>query len=177
MSNYIKDLLIEFLPAVVLIIYMIYVQVAERSFKPKKYIIWPIILVWVTFSTLEKIKGGIAQASLGILLLVIIGIICGVIAGFITKIYKKEDGNTYIKGGWQMLVFLIISLPIRFILSHLITSWPQDVALNYGTAYLVRLTFQFIARGIVVYLRVPEFWQIYSEQRKARRQRRVRRSE
>jgi len=105
----------------------------------------------------------------GILMLIVIGLICGVIAGFITKIYRKEDGNLYIKGGWQMLLFLIISLPIRVILSHLITRLPQEIGLDYATAYLVRLTFLFIGRAIVIYMRVLDFWNVIHSQREKRK--------
>lgn len=155
------------------IIYMLYVQIAERTFKPKKYIIWPIVLLWITFNTIEKMNGEIVKAGLGIIALSIIGIICGIIAGLITRIYKKEDGITYICGGWRMLLFLLISLPIRFALSYYIRSFPQNAVLDLGTAYLIRLTFQFIARGIIVYLRVPEFWQIFTKQRAARVEKRA----
>ncbi|WP_026882483.1 hypothetical protein [Clostridium akagii] len=157
---------------VALILYMIYIQVVERRFKAKKYIFLPIILIWLTISTLQKIRGGIGEIAPGILMLIVIGLICGVIAGFITNIYPKEDGNLYIKGGWQMLLFLIISLPIRMILSHLITSLPQDIGLDYATAYLVRLTFMFIGRAIVVYMRVPNFWDVFHSQREERKLRR-----
>lgn len=157
---------------VAFILYMIYIQVVERSFKAKKYIFLPIILIWFTISTLQKIRGGIGQIAPGILMLIVIGLICGVIAGFITNIYQKEDGNLYIKGGWQMLLFLIISLPIRMILTHLITSLPQDIGLDYATAYLVRLTFMFIGRAIVVYMRVPNFWDVFHSQREERKLRR-----
>lgn len=150
------------------IAYLIYVQVVEREFKPRKYIIKPIIFAFIAFSSLDKIKGGLLRLSTGIILLIIIGLICGIFAGFITQIYEKEDGNTYIKGGWQMLIFLIISIPIRFVLSHFITSLPQDIGLDYGTAYLIRLTFQLIARSVVIYFRVPEFWKIYNAQRERR---------
>ncbi len=56
-----------------------------------------------------------------------------------------------------MLLFLIISLPIRVILSHLIRSLPQEIGLDYATAYLVRLTFVYVGRAIVIYMRVPDF--------------------
>jgi|GEM_PF-2023098 ABC-type multidrug transport system permease subunit len=154
---------------VALIIYMIYIQVAERRFKAKKYIVFPIIFIWFTISTLENIKGGIEKIAPGIIMLIVIGLICGVIAGFIAKIYRKEDGNLYIKGGWQMLLFLIISLPIRMILSHLITSLPQDIGLDYATAYLIRLTFVYIGRAIVIYMRVPDFWNVFHSQREERK--------
>lgn len=173
MKNFDMNLLIQIFPIIIAILYMLYVQIAERTFKPKKYIIWPIILLWVTFNTLDKMKGNIVNAGLGILFLVIIGLICGVIAGFITSIYKKEDGVTYVCGGWRMVLFLLISLPIRFALSYYIRSLPQNAVLDFGTAYLIRLTFQFIARGVVVYLRVPEFWTIFNEQRAVRYERRM----
>lgn len=155
-----------------LIIYIIYIQVVERRFKAKKYIVMPIVLLWVIISNLQKIKGGIEQSMPGIVMIIIIGLICGIIAGFITKIYRKEDGNLYIKGGWQMLLFLIISLPIRMILSHLIIMLPQEVGLNYATAYLVRLTFLYIGRSIVIYNRVPDFWDVFHSQREERKLRR-----
>ncbi|MBU3178658.1 hypothetical protein KPL47_20310 [Clostridium estertheticum] len=71
-----------------------------------------------------------------------------------------------------MLLFLIISLPIRTILSHLITSLPQEIGLDYATAYLVRLTFLFIGRTIVIYMRVPDFWNVIHSQREERKLRR-----
>ncbi len=169
MGNFQVASLPNIIIVVALIIYMIYIQVAERSFKAKKYIVLPIVLIWFTISNIEKIKGGIVQTGPGILMLIVIGLICGVIAGFITKIYRKEDGNLYIKGGWQMLLFLIVSLPIRMILSHLITSLPQEIGLDYATAYLVRLTFVFIGRAIVIYMRVPDFWNVIHYQREERK--------
>ncbi|MBU3092861.1 hypothetical protein KPL35_12340 [Clostridium sp. CF011] len=176
MGNFQITSLIHIIIVVALIIYMIYIQVAERSFKAKKYIVLPIVLIWFTISMVEKNKGGIEQSAPGILLVIIIGLICGVIAGFITKIYRKEDGNLYIKGGWQMLLFLIISLPIRIILSHLIRSLPQEIGLDYATAYLVKLTFVFIGRAVVIYMRVPDFWNVIHSQREKRKStRRLRR--
>lgn len=160
-----------------LIVYIIYIQVVERKFKARKYIIMPIIFIWITISILQKIKGGIEKVIPEILMIIAIGLICGVIAGFITRIYKKEDGNFYIKGGWQMLLFLIISLPIRIILTHLITSLPKDTSLDYATAYLVRLTFIFIGRSVVLYIRIPDFWDVFHSQREARKLRRRRRKE
>lgn len=160
-----------------LIIYMIYVQVVERKFKAKKYIMLPIIAIWITASTVGKIKGNVYNLIPGITMLIIIGLVCGVIAGFIANIYKKEDGELYIKGGWQMLVFLIISLPTRMILSHFIISLPQDVGMDYGTAYLIRLTFMYIGRAVVIYMRVPEFWEIFKKQKEEKRARKRKRRE
>lgn len=172
MGNFQVTSLTNIIIIIALIIYIIYIQVAERSFKAKKYIVLPIVFIWITISVIEKIKGGIEQAVPGILMLIVIGLMCGVIAGFITKIYRKEDGNLYIKGGWQMLLFLIISLPIRTILSQLIINLPQEIGLDYATAYLVRLTFLFIGRAIVIYMRVPDFWNVIHSQREERKLRR-----
>lgn len=172
MGNFQVASLTNIIVVVALILYMIYIQVAERNFKAKKYIVLPIVLIWFTIFTVQKIRGDIKQIAPGILMLILIGLICGVIAGFITKIYRKDDGNLYLKGGWQMLLFLIISLPVRMILSHLITRLPQEIGLDYATAYLVRLTFMFIGRAIVIYMRVPDFWNVFHSQREERNLRR-----
>lgn len=149
------------------LIYIIYKQIALRPVKPGKYIILPIIFFYLAINAISGLGGEISADIAPMIFLASIGIISGISSGMITKIFKGDDGILYQKGGIAAALFLLVTIPMRYILRHSISSFPSgEIFNNTGISYLIMLSSQLISRSLTVLIRCPEVWTSYIKQRK-----------
>lgn len=153
--------------------YIIYQQIALRPVKPSRYVVLPIVLFYFTLKGITGLGGDIYKETAPMILLASIGIISGLASGMITKIFTGEDGVLYQRGGVAAVVLLLFTIPIRFILRHSIVSLPGgEVLQNAGISYLIMLSSQLISRSLTVFVRSPQVWTLYLQQRSDKKSRR-----
>lgn len=156
---------------ILLFAYMIYKQIILRPVKPRKYVILPIIFLYLTLNAMVSLSGDIIynEASL-MILLASIGVASGIASGMVTKVFTGEDGVLYQKGGVAAAILLLVTIPIRYMLRHSISSMPGGQVLNNaGVSYLIMFSSQLISRSLTILIRCPEVWSLYLEKRKNRR--------
>ncbi|WPC40016.1 hypothetical protein [Clostridium sp. JS66] len=163
--------LFRLLITILLAAYIIYKQITLRPVKPKKYIIIPIIFLYLTLDSIANLNQDIIYKEITpIILLALTGIVSGIASGMVTKIFTGKDGLLYQKGGLPAAILLFIAIPIRHILRHSISSMPRcQVLNNAGISYLIMLSSQLISRSITMLLRCPEILSLYIQQRKKRK--------
>ncbi|ACA55688.1 hypothetical protein FDC45_17535 [Clostridium botulinum] len=162
--------------AILVLIYIVYLQIALRPVKPSRYVILPIILFYITIKAIAGLGGDIYKEIAPMVLLATIGLVSGLASGLITKIFTGEDGVLYQKGGIAAAILLFFTIPIRFILRHSIASLPGGKVLNNtGISYLIMLSSQFISRSLVVFVRSPQVWTLYLQQRRNKKARKNKR--
>jgi hypothetical protein len=156
--------------------YIVYKQVVTRPVKGSRYIIIPLLLIYFTLESIDSITGGLGKAAVALTILASVGVITGVISGMLTKIFRGEDGILYQSGGVSVLVFLVITIPIRIMLRYTLGHIPGNEVLNYaGLSYLVMISCQMVAKSIVVIWRRPEVLQLIFQQRADKARRRLER--
>lgn len=177
--NYLQSSNLSHLCIVILVLaYIIYQQIALRPVKPSRYVVLPIVLFYFTLKGIAGLGGYIYKETAPMVLLASIGIISGLASGIITKIFTGEDGVLYQKGGVAAVMLLLFTIPIRFILRHLIASLPgAEVLQNAGISYLIMLSSQLISRSLTVFVRCPQVLTLYLQQRKNKKARRRNRLE
>jgi hypothetical protein len=169
MSNQAPNLLI----IIALIGYVFYLQVALRPVRASKYIIFPAILVILTLDSVYKLIGVSNVSLTPLCLLTAIGVLLGITSGIITRVFTGVDGKLYQHGGWPTILFLLITVPIRFGLRHTLAMQPgNEILKNIGVSYLVLISSQLVSRSFVIILKLPKIWNIFLEERKKRRKRR-----
>lgn len=157
-----------YLVALVLI-FIIYKQVVVKPVKGSRYVITPLVLIYITLNSVDSIKGGLFSARYAIVILVSIGIFTGIISGFITQIFRGEDGVLYQKGGWPALVFLIIIIPIRIMLRLSLGHMAGNEIINQaGLSYLIMLSSQMVFKSGTILFRSPEVLRLVLEKRSRR---------
>ncbi|MDR3597401.1 hypothetical protein [Clostridium sp.] len=156
---------------ILLVAYIIYRQIALRPVKPGKYVILPIIFFYLTLKAIACLGGDLAYRELApIILLASIGLVSGIASGMITKIFTGDDGILYQKGGIAAAILLLVTIPLRYILRHSIAFLPGgEILTNTGISYLIVISFQLISRSITIFLRCPQVWILYMQQRKNKR--------
>ncbi|OOM77075.1 hypothetical protein [Clostridium sp. BL-8] len=156
---------------ILLLAYTIYKQVILRPVKPKKYVILPIIFLYLTFNAMANLSPNIIyKEAAPLFLLASIGLISGIASGMVTKIFTGEDGILYQQGGIAAAIVLFFTIPIRYILRHSLISTSEFVVLNNaGVSYLIMFSSQLISRSLTIFIRCPMIWSLFLDQRKNRR--------
>lgn len=153
--------------------YIIYQQIALRPVKPSRYVVLPIVLFYFTLKGIASLGGNIYRGTAPMVLLTSIGLVSGLVSGMITKIFTGEDGVLYQKGGVAAAILLLFTIPIRYILRHSIVSLPGGELLQSADiSYLIMLSSQLISRSLTVFLRSPQVWTLYLQQRSNKKARR-----
>jgi hypothetical protein len=172
--NHLELLNLNHLILVILILaYIIYKQITLRAVKPSKYIIFPIILLYITIGEITSLHLDMYKELAPILLLLSIGLISGIASGMLTKIFTGKDGILYQKGGIAAAILLLFIIPIRIMLRHSIAAIPGGAILQAsGASYLIMLSSHFISRSLTIIIRCPQIWSLYLQHRSNRRTRR-----
>lgn len=167
--------LIHLLIITLLIIHNIYRQVTLRPVKPRKYIILPIIFIYITLSSITQLGETIIyKEAMQFILLASLGIISGIISGIITKIFTGDDGVLYQKGGLAATLILLIVLTTRYFLRHSLAYMPGGALLDKeGLSYLIILSSQLLSRSITMLIRCPQIFNLYVSTRQNRRRERM----
>lgn len=138
-----------------IIIYIFYSQYKTRPVKMKRFIILPLIFIFIAYQGMKYFNGNLFDYTPIIVTLCIISIILGIISGKFVKIFVGKDNVIYQRGGIIAIVFLIATIIIKIVAIIFLDNTSYNLLAGGNMLTMLMLGCQYAARSITIILKEP----------------------